>query len=273
LRFDRDYQLTIQTDLESAIVVTPPFNIAFNVDKSTELSLNKASIKVFGLSEANQLAIVKNANEQRNFEVDLQVGYAGSSETIFRGYIHIAERAREGAQIPLTMECIDGGFDARFSFTSRTVQGKSAIDAILEDMPNTQRGRITQLRELIRPRVLVGNSWQLVRENLNQGEEYFIDNGQLNILQPNEVISGLVPVVQASTGLLGSPSREEERVTFQTIMNPALKIGGMCDINSKFAQDLNGIYKNMTIGYDGEYEGSTWTQTVTCFLARDFIAI
>lgn len=272
MRFNRDYELTIQTELERAIVVRPPFDISFNADKSTDKSLNKMNVRVFGLSESNQLAIVKNAQEKKNFEVSLKVGYVGSIETIFKGYVNIGERSRQGADLPITMECIDGGFDARFSFTSKTVQGKSPIDAILEDMPNIRKGKITTQKKLIRPRVLVGNSWKLIRENLN-GEQYFIDNGQLNILKSNEVINSFVPVVQASTGLLSTPSREESKVTFQTTMNPSLKVGGLCELNSIYAPALNGIYKINTIGYDGEYNGSSWMQTVTCILAKDYVVL
>lgn len=272
MRYNRDYELTIQTELDKAIVVVPPFNIAFNADKSTDQSLNKMNVKVFGLSEANQLAIVKNAQEKKNFEVELKVGYVDSIETIFRGYVNIGERSRMGADLPIVMECIDGGFDARFSFTSKTVQDKSAIDAILEDMPNTRRGKITKQVKLIRPRVLVGNSWKLVRENIND-EQYYIDNGTLNIIKGNEVVSSFVPVVQASTGLISTPTREESKVTFQTMMNPALKIGGLCELNSVYAPALNGIYKINTIGYDGEYEGSAWMQTVTCELAKDYVVL
>lgn len=272
MRYDRDYELTIQTELERAIVVRPPFNIAFSADKSTDKSLNKMNIKVFGLNEANQLAIVKNAQEKKNFEVALKVGYKDGIETIFRGYVNIGERSRQGADLPLVLECIDGGYDARFSFTSKTVKGKSAIDSILEDMPNTKRGKITEQKKLIRPRVLVGNSWKLIREQLND-EQYFIDNGQLNILNGNEVVSSFIPVVQASTGLISTPTREESTVTFQTMMNPSLKIGGLCSINSVYAPALNGIYKINTIGYDGEYEGASWMQTVTCDLTKDYVVL
>lgn len=272
MRYNRDYELTIQTELERAIVVRPPFNIIFSADKSVDKSLNKMNIKIYGLSESNQMAIIKNADEKKNYEVALKVGYQNSIETIFRGYVNIGERSREGANLPITLECIDGGFDARFSFTSKTVKGKSAIDAILEDMPNTRKGKITELQSLLRPRVLVGNSWKLIKENVND-EQYFIDNGQLNIIKENEVVSDIVPVVQASTGLISTPSREDENITFKTMMNPALKVGGLCELNSATAPALNGIYKINVIGYDGDYEGSQWTQTVTCKLTKDFKAI
>jgi len=272
LRFDRNYELTIQTELERAIVVRPPFNIAFTADKSTDKSLNKMNIKVFGLSESNQNAVVKNAEDKKKFEIALKVGYQDSIETIFRGFINIGQRARENAELPLILECIDGGFDARFSFTSKTIKSKSAIDAILEDMPNTRRGKITPQKTLIRPRVLVGNSWDLIRRNVND-EQYFIDNGQLNIIKKNEVTNKFIPVVQASTGLISTPAQEESKVTFQTMMNPALKVGGLCELNAVTAPSLNGIYKINAIGYDGEYDGSRWTQTVTGILTKDYVVL
>lgn len=269
MRYNRNYQLTIQTDQEKATVIEPPFNINFVADKSVDKSLNKMNISIYNLSLTKQLSIVKNANEKKNFEVSLKIGYQDSLESIFRGYINSAEKARNGADTELILECIDGGFDARFSFTSKTIKNKPIIDSILEDMPNTRKGKITPQVNLTRPRVLVGNSWQLIKENTNQ-TQYYIDDSQLNILQENEVTNSFIPIVQSSTGLISSPTNNEGKVTFQTMMNPSLKAGGLCQINSKYSTDLNGIYKINTISYNGEYEGSAWNQSVTCKLTKDF---
>ena len=269
MRYDRDYTLTIQTDLDEAIVVRPPFNIVFSADKATDRSLNKMNVKIYGLSRERQLNIVKSAEQEQNFEVELKIGYAGNVETIFRGYINVGESSRDGAERPLTLECIDGGFDARFSFTSRTVVNKNPIETILEDMPNTRRGRITETTNLLRPRVLVGNSWKLIREQVND-EEFFIDNGQLNVLQRDEVLNSFTPVVQPSTGLLSTPTVEDGVITFQTMMNPSIVIGGLCQVNSSENSSVNGIYKVTVINYDGEYNGQSWLQTVTAVFSRDF---
>lgn len=269
MRYSRNYELQIQTDLEQAIVIKPPFNIVFSADKSVDKSLNKMNIKVYGLSLSNQLAVVKGAQDKKNFIASLKAGYLDNIELVFSGYVNIAERVRENAELPLILECVDGGFDARFSFTSKTIRNKSAIDAILEDMPNTQKGKITEQQKLVRPRVLVGNSWYLIKENTNN-EQYFIDDGKLNIINKNEVIDNLIPVVESATGLISTPAKKESQITFTTMMNPSLKVGGLCQLKSVYASYLNGVYKITTISYNGDYEGTNWQQNVTCELTNDY---
>lgn len=271
-RFERDYQLTIQVSDSKAVVVRPPFRISFQADKSTDRSLNKATIKIYNMSPDNRLAVVKDADDKKKLGVELLVGYQGSVERIFKGSIHVGENSREGADMITTLECQDGGYDFRYSFTSKCVDS-DPINAILADMPNTNKGKITPNRPTTtRPRVLVGNSYKLIGKTLKD-QQWFIDDETLNVVNKDEVLSEFIPVVQASTGLLNTPTREEKKVTVQTLMNPALRCASLFKLNSTTAPHLNGIYKIQAIGYDGDYEGSNWSQVITAVQAGDYKVI
>jgi hypothetical protein len=181
---------------------------------------------------------------------------------------------REGPDYITELECLDGGFDYLNSFTSKTVKGKErAIEAVLGDMPNTGRGKLTAQSALIRPRVLVGASGQLIDDLINDGETWYIDDEKLYILKDNEVTSSFVPVVNAATGLLNTPTREQSKVTFNTLMNPTLKIGALCALESTSAPHLDGIYRIETIGADGDNYGDKWTQKVTALLASGYTVL
>ena len=108
---------------------------------------------------------------------------------------------------------MDGGADALGSFTSKTVKGdnKNVIETILVDMPNTQKGKITQGKSTIRPKVLVGNSADLIERTLAPDEDFFIDNEQLYIIKKNEVVDEFIPVVNALSGLIDTPRNEEKK--------------------------------------------------------------
>jgi hypothetical protein len=165
-----------------------------------------------------------------------------------------------------TIECLEGGNDALNSFTSATVRGKDqAIRAALGDMPNTREGAITQHAQLVRPKVLVGNSARLITDMLDDDETFFIDDEQLFVLRDNEVRSDVAPLVTARTGLLNTPQASKGEVTFQTIMNPTLKVAGLCKLESRTAPDLNGVYRIDQINYSGD-----WTQTVTAKRAQNY---
>lgn len=252
------------------VTVRPPFRISFNVDKSIYGKLNKMRLQVYGLSEQNRLALVKDAEEKnKRIPVELSIGYDDRFETIFKGTIQTCANVRQGPEIVTEIEGLDGGIDGLHSFTNRTVEGGArAIDACLQDMTNTDVGRITDRPVLSRPKVLVGNSLRLIEDTIGPDETWYIDNEQLYVVKDTEVVSRFIPVVNAATGLISTPSKESNEVTFETILNPTIRIGRRVSLQSTTAPHLNGIYKIETISYAGDNFGDAWDQVCTGKLAK-----
>ena len=263
MRFNRDYELVIGLD-DQAVIVRPPLRIAFDCQKSVTGGLNKLTLKIYNLVESNRLKLVKDREEQTRIPVILSVGYNGETETIFKGTVDKGENSRAGSDHVSTLDCLDGGYDFVNSFTSKTVKGKdNAVNTILSDMPNTGKGKITEQNTLIRPKVLVGNSAKLIEQQLNDGETWYIEDEKLYILKDKEVISSFIPTVSAETGLRNTPQRQNQKVTFDTLMNPSVKIGGQAELLSVTAPHLNGVYKVESISYKGDNYGSEWSQSIT----------
>lgn len=273
-RFDRDFELTIQVEQRRAVVITPPMRIAFSADKSVSGGLNKITVKAYNLTEANRLAIQKDPEQQKRVPFSLRVGYSGSLELVFKGTVFKAKSRREGAEIVTEIEGLDGGFDFLNSYVNRTVRGKdAAVSGVLSDLPNTKIGKITSQSALIRPRVMVGSAMTVLDSLVDDGATWYVDDERLYILKKDDVISRFVPLVSADTGLLNTPEREQQRVSFTTMMNPALKIGGLCQIESVTAPHVNGVYKIDSMGYSGDNYGNDWNQTVTAILAPRYKVI
>lgn len=269
-RFDRDYEFIFELD-GVQYTARPPINIAFEAKKSIIGEPNSAVVKIYNLNENKRLAMVKDVEQVKRIPIELSVGYQGQLIRMFKGTAHKASTVRSGVDYVTEIECIDGGFDFLNSFTSRTVKSKSvAVNEILRDMTNTAKGRITEQNTLIRPKVLVGNSAKLIEQGLNAGETYYIDEEKLYIIKDDEVVGGLLPVVSPATGLINTPERADKQVTFSTMLNPTIKIGGQVKLESATAKHLNGVYRVETITCQGEYEGETWDQEITCRLANGF---
>lgn len=269
-RFLRDYELTIGIGSQ-ALIIKPPFRVAFSADKSDDPTLNKLTLKIYNLSQAKRLRLVRDEDGSDYFPLELKVGYQSKLETIFRGSINTAGSTREGAEFITSIECLDGGNDFLRGFVSTTVMTKAAaFDAILQTMPNTARGKIGTATEIIRPKVLVGNSIAVTQEMLDPDQKWFIDDERLNILKPNEIVSSFAPVISAETGLLNTPEADKTVVTLNTMMNPAVKVGGLFRLISVTAPHLNGIYKASAITYSGDTDGNDWTQQVTGTIAENF---
>lgn len=273
-RFDRTYELTVALPGNRVVTVRSPVRIAFNVSKSVAGGLNVADIKLFNLSETNRLAMARNPEDSTYVRVELKVGYGDTLALVYRGSLLRGTNSREGADLVTTLNSKDGWTDQQNSFTSRTVKGKSgAIYALLSDMPNTARGKLTEQPALLRPKVMVGQTMQLINSLVADDATWFIDDEKLYILKNDEVISSYVPVVNAATGLLDTPTRENYRLTFKTLLNPALRIGQLCEMQSVTAPYFNGIYRIDAVGIMGDNYGTDWTQTVTCLAAGDYKVI
>lgn len=272
-RFSRNYVLVVVVDGRN-VVITPPIQIVFDAAKSIRGGLNKMNIQITNLAESKRLSLVKDAEQIKIMPIGLSVGYQDHIELIFKGTVHTGSNSRQGPDLLTSLECLDGGEDFLHSFTSRTVEGgRRAIDAVREDMPNIGTGKITARPTLTRPKVLVGNSARLIDDMVGPGETWYIDGEQLYVIKDDEVTSMLKPVVSADTGLISTPTRDSSLVTFETLINPTVKIGGLASLRSATAPHLDGIYRIETIAYSGDNYGSAWTQTCTGKLAAGAKAI
>lgn len=270
MNFYRDYELKIAVN-GTMITIKPEIRVAFNAVKVNDATLGKSRLIIYNLKESTRLALNKDASQAKRIHVSLSIGYDGRLQKLFSGDIYTCSSVRQGNDFITSMEIYDGGYDYFNSFTAKTVRTKGqAITSILEDMPNTDKGKITQLQELLRPKVLVGNTFKCIRNLISSNERYYIDNGQLFIVKNEEVISGHEPIVSARTGLLNTPKREFSKVTFDTMLNPALRLSGKCVIDSKYDPHLNGLYRIFSINYVGDYGGQDWRQTVEAYLISKY---
>lgn len=293
-RFLRDYLLTIGLGAQ-AVIIRPPFRIAFTADKSDDATLNKMKLKIDGLNDDKRRILVRDkddappknlkadangdpapktelrANDSRYFPLELKIGYQGRLETIFRGSVDEAGSTREGAQFVTTLSCLDGGHDFLNGFVSTSVTSKqAAIDAVLGTMPNTKKGKIGAQKDLGRPKILVGNSMETIQDMLDPDQRWFIDDERLNIIGGDEVVSGYIPVVSAETGLINIEPKKKD-VVMNTLLNPSIKVGGLLQLISTVSPGANGIYKVRMITYNGDFEGADWMQKVSCTIAENYV--
>jgi len=269
--FYRDYRLTVGIG-NQAVTIQPPMSVSFKaletVDKK---SLGKLSVAINGLKQSTRLQLVKDESDKKYIPVRLEVGYNGKLRQVFQGSVKSGTVKREGPGHIVSLECEDGGHDYINSYTSRTVRGKDqVIDSVLQDMPNTKKGSVTQQQQLVRPKVLVGSSSKIISDMLAPDESFFIKDERVHVLKENEVTSGNIPVVNARSGLLNTPQSAKGETTFDTKLNPMLRIGGLCAMESATNPGLNGVYKIYQIETSGQYTGGAWQQKVTARPAGNY---
>lgn len=272
MQFNRDYELTISYD-NVTVVIKPPLRITFDGYKSADGGLNRLNLQVYNLREDTRLKLVKDVEENRKIDLTLLVGYEGQLRSLYKGTVHKGVNERKGNDFVTSIESVDGGRDLFYGFVAKTIKGKqAALDGALEGLETT-KGAITQVSDLVRPKVMLGTATQVIESFLEDGQEWFINDGKLNVLnEKGDVIKGFIPVVSADTGLLSTPSREFSKIAFNTLLNPSIPLGGKVQLVSTTAPHLNGEHKVFSINAKGDYDGNDWSMTCECF-AGDYATV
>lgn len=267
LKFNRKYKLQFTTDAET-VTITDPIRIQFDGTRSTSgFGVNKINGKIFGLNETHRNYFQKNAEEQKFLRINLSVGYGNNLVKIFTGDLHIGSNQLTNNGFETSFECFDGGYDYLNSYTAKTVKGKSqAIKAVLDDMPNTNTGAITDFKDLTRYKVLMGPSSKLLEDMADKETTFFIDDSKCIFLNENDVLKDTITTISPDTGLISTPVKEFMRISFECMLNVNVVPGSRIKLISSVVPSYNGIYKIDTINYTGDLEGLPWKQTMHGFL-------
>jgi hypothetical protein len=261
--FDRDYLLTVNYPSQT-VTVTPPMRIAFDCTKAIDKGLSKCNVTIFNLKESTRLKLIRDDDEKTPIQLTLQVGYKGQRKTVFSGQVHRGESAREGVNFVTKLEALDGGFDLYNTVISKTVKGKDNVLKHLTETSQTKLGTVTKQSSLTRPRVLVGNMVSLLNQVVEDKQDWYIENGKLNIVGHSEAVSGYIPVIAPESGLISTPTREKTIITFMGLINPSVEIGKLVSLQSTTAKHLNGTHKVQAITYKGDIDGADWAMSVEC---------
>lgn len=268
--FIRDYQLTIALD-GRGVQIKPPMKIAFSCIESIGGEANKMTVEIYGLSRENRISLTRDEDEKTHIGVELMVGYKGNLALLFKGSLLRGAFDRQGADFITTLDCIDGGNDILWSYTNAVVKGKEeAINQCVGDMEITKKGVLPKIKELIRPKVLVGNSAMLIKSMMNQDQDFFISREQAHVLGEKEYRKTLAPLVSAVTGLTGVPQSAKKEMVFNTMLNPMIELGGVIKLQSVQNPKLDGLYKVKSISTNGESHGDSWFQDITAVRADDY---
>jgi len=272
-RFDRDFELTVSVGGGREVIVKPPMRISFSANKSVSGGLNKLTCRIYDLQSSNRLALTKDAEGREVIPISLRVGYKGTMALIFKGTVFRGQNFREGPDFITELESQDGGAQVLGTFISTTVRGKNRAIEAVRQATGLGKGKMTTQEPLVRPRVMIGPTARVLDELLEEGATWYVDDEQLYVLKSDDVISNFVPVVNTVTGLLNTPTREQSKVTFDTLMNPTLRIGALCKLESQSAPHMNGLYRIIEMGYSGDNYGTSWTMSITALPAGDYTVL
>lgn len=279
VKFNRNYKLTVETQNGELLVIEPPFRIDFDITRNVLTSANICSIRIYNLSQTNRNNIRFNKMDTGLYRsIELKAGYNNNIPVVFTGNITQAWSIREGVNFITSVECFDGGFafnnGSIFQSFPAGTSVSSIIDAHLNNLPHVTPGVVgaqyTQDAQ--------GNSYTIGRTNSFNGNTIdslstlapnglFIDNQVANILGDSECLRGEIQIINSSSGLLGTPVREQTILTFDMLFEPRVKAGQLIQLDSlegtPQTANFNGFYKIVSVKHRVMISAATSGSAIT----------
>ena len=270
-KFLRNYFLQVQTNTlpigtgfaPEFISIRTPFTIEFDVKREITGSANPFSIRIYNLAEKTRSRFLKDFWTFSTLDVSrlvkLQAGYGDgpSFPEIIYGNISECYSYREGVNFITTIQGQDG-LDA---FLNATVDQqypsgtpyRTIIGGMMQSMKpfGITPGAIGDYPgEIPRAIPVSGQSVHLLSEWTSGG--FFVDGGRANALNDNEVIKDSETlIISSDSGLLGTPKREQQILTFDMIFEPKLVPGTKVQLKSTTNKSYNGYARVFSVHHKG----------------------
>ena len=269
--------MRISTPGGENIAISLPFSLDIDITRAAMPTANVGQFRIYNLPEEirNKIRFDISSISERQ-EVALKAGYKSIHKNlndlplIFRGSIKYAYSERVGMDWITTIECYDGGFAiANSKINASFIAGEkytSNVEKVLATFGTIKIGHISKKlvppdKTIMRGHPVDSKVFDYLNENF--GNKWFIDNGIVNIIGDDEAFVGVYKVVNADTGLLGTPIRQDTLIDFKMIFEPRLLIGQAINLESITDKAFNGTYKLITIKHRGTISPVTCGELVT----------
>jgi len=266
-KLGRNYFLRVQKLEGDFLEIRPPFSIEFDIERNILSSANTGGIRIWNLSPTNRAQIRKDITDYDIYlQVQLQAGYGQNLPTIFQGNMKQAWSHRQKVDFITEVQSFDGGFamvnGVSNQSPSRGTPNVNILRNLMNDLPHVSIGSIGSFPgSTVRGGAYSGRTVDIISD-LSNGS-FFIDNEKAHCLGENECVQGSIEVLDASTGLLGTPIREQNILHLEMIFEPRLLLGQKIELKSLTAENYNGFYRVVSIHHRGMISESVCGEAIT----------
>jgi hypothetical protein len=268
--------------------------VTFEIRRGDYQNPNTADVRIYNLAD-------QTANRIRDefTQISIQAGYEGSFGLIFRGSIKQVRKGRlDGKDGYVDITAADGDEAYNFSPLSFSLAAGTKpaddVQAVLQVMARAgiTKGYAPQLSAngRVRGRVFYGQARDELRDFAKtNGLLWSIQDGALTLIPADSYIPGDIPLISPSAGLVGVPEQTQNGIEIRTLLNPALRIGQLIQLDStvnllragldreSFLQkqtlrtslktNADGLYYVMVANHSGDTRGNEWYTDLVCLAA------
>jgi hypothetical protein len=259
----------------------------FRVVKTQLMAPNLSIITIYNLSPKTENAII-----QEGYRVVIEAGYVGSQYGgIFDGNVVQVLRSKEnGTDYVLTLVSADSDAFLAYGTANFTLlrgqNHRDIIDHVVStaSVP-TEIGRISPNlsdTQLTRGRVFFGSAADILKQVADsQDATFYMEDGRVNIVKPEDLPYDEVIELSPSTGLIGVPVQQDAGATIRMLLNPKVKLGSFVHVDNSlirtvqqdpaagqqpYSLDQDGLYRVIKITHLGDSRGPDWyteVETIT----------
>lgn len=275
-KFGRNYRLTCTSDrFPIDLEIGLPFTLEFDIVRNSYATTNTATLRIYNLNKyhRNQLTHDQwDASLANAIHIELQAGYGVGPiwPIVFKGNTTRAWSVREGTNYVTTLECFDGGLAYANASSSRTFSSGQLLadvyEALISDLLpyGVSRGAVSAgivRGALAKGQAFVGSTLDLLRDLSNNN--FFIDNLAANVLGTSDAVGGNLSL-NAQSGLLNTPVKENQWLLFDMLFEPRLVVGSVVNIDSISSNSTyNGQHKVASIHHKGMISDAVCGDAVT----------
>lgn len=241
-------------------------DIEFNVVKTLKKEPNTLVLKIYNLEEEKRRAI----EEKKNPIVQLSAGYEDNIAVIFLGDVRDAGSAFEVPDWVTTLESGDGERATRFDRVNRAFRAGTSLETILRETAKAmnigegnlnriiKKGRLIEAAAETNNGMVVSGSASREMDRLvrSAGLEWSIQDNTFQVLEAGKTLPGEAVVLTPNTGLIGSPTIDNDGILqFTALLNPEIIPGRQLQVKSLL---IDSRFRVERAEYTGTVDGNDW---------------
>jgi hypothetical protein len=256
--FRRRYVLTVH-DIEIT-----GLDIAFSVERTLRREPNRASLRVWNLSDGNRAAI----GRMEQVRVRIEAGYEQASGLIFDGELVEGLSRKDGSSWVTELRSGDGHSAARSARISWSYRAGASTSALLERVAGELGVGIGNALEAfgragtpagtrLEHGAVSGRADDVLTHLCEAvGLEWSIQGGVLQVLDQGGALRRTAIVLDSDSGLVGSPHVDSRgRLHAEALMVPELEPGRLVSVRSAHVE---GTWRVTKATFAGESSGKQW---------------
>jgi hypothetical protein len=230
---------------------------------------NQGVFNLYNLSASTRMEIETDAKAVRCY-----AGYDGDAKLIYTGDLVFVNSIKQGPDWVTTLHCGDGFAAFTESVTSKTYAGGTEKQVVLDQIASDMGLVVKATKDAIGGALTGSLSMdgkskdQLDVLTKDNGAEWSIQDGELNITQLGQPIDDIAVVLRADTGLLEHPTITDKGVNVKAQLNPDIRPGKLIKLEPIAVQvtpgqgqipergrDYAGLYLCQTVQFIGNNYG------------------